>query len=64
LLKNALQEKESQLKDAEEQLRDIMFYLSSQEKIQQSPMRNEIQNGTIELKPQSSRSQKRKGKKS
>ncbi|KAI1304861.1 hypothetical protein EDD11_005063 [Mortierella claussenii] len=47
--KERLQEKEAQIEDLQEQVRDMMIYLDTQQKIEASSLKDEIVNGTIEI---------------
>lgn len=40
-------EKEAEIQDLKEQLRDIMFYMEAQMKIEESPLREEIVEGQV-----------------
>ncbi|KAI8831580.1 hypothetical protein BC829DRAFT_409445 [Chytridium lagenaria] len=42
-----LAEKEKEVNELNEQVRDLMFYLETQQKVDQSPMKDELQGGTI-----------------
>ncbi|KAF8937240.1 hypothetical protein BGZ58_003062 [Dissophora ornata] len=42
-----LQEKEAEIQELQEQVRDVMVYLDTQQKVEASPMKNELVNGTI-----------------
>ncbi|KAJ3213400.1 hypothetical protein HDU67_002932 [Dinochytrium kinnereticum] len=42
-----LEEKEKALADMADQVRDLMFYLETQQKVDQSPLKDELQGGTI-----------------
>ncbi|KAF9937245.1 hypothetical protein BGZ65_001664 [Modicella reniformis] len=42
-----LQEKEAEIQELQEQVRDMMIYLDTQQKVEASPMKNELVNGTI-----------------
>jgi len=44
-----LQEKEEEIQELQEQVRDVMVYLDTQQKVEASPMKNELVNGTIEV---------------
>ncbi|TRY74564.1 hypothetical protein TCAL_09740, partial [Tigriopus californicus] len=41
--------KDAEVKELQEQMRDLMFYMEAQQKIAQSPMRDEIQNGDVSV---------------
>ncbi|KAK3815500.1 MAG: BRCA1-associated protein 2-domain-containing protein [Benniella sp.] len=45
--KARLQEKEAEIQDLQEQVRDMMVYLDTQQKVEASPMKHELVNGTI-----------------
>ncbi|KAJ3237478.1 hypothetical protein HDU81_009422 [Chytriomyces hyalinus] len=45
----ALLEKGKQVEELTEQVRDLMFYLEAQQKVDASPLKNELQNGTVVL---------------
>ncbi|KAF9899129.1 hypothetical protein BX616_003261 [Lobosporangium transversale] len=47
--KAKLQAKEAEIQELEEQVRDMMIYLDTQQKIEASPMKDELVNGTIEV---------------
>ncbi|KAF9358842.1 hypothetical protein BGX26_000768 [Mortierella sp. AD094] len=42
-----LQEKEAEIQELQEQVRDMMIYLDTQQKVEASPMKDELVNGTI-----------------
>lgn len=42
-----LQEKEAEIQELQEQVRDMMIYLDTQQKVEASPMKEELVNGTI-----------------
>ncbi|KAF9436621.1 hypothetical protein BGZ76_003462 [Entomortierella beljakovae] len=44
-----LQEKEAEIQDLQEQVRDMMIYLDTQQKIEASPIKDELVGGTIEV---------------
>ncbi|KAI8832418.1 BRCA1-associated protein 2-domain-containing protein [Chytriomyces cf. hyalinus JEL632] len=61
-------EKGKQVEELNEQVRDLMFYLEAQQKVDASPLKNELQNGTVVLEQQQEpsavgTSSKSKGKK-
>ncbi|KAG0328928.1 hypothetical protein BGZ99_004002 [Dissophora globulifera] len=45
--KQRLQEKEADIQDLQDQVRDIMIYLDTQQKVEASPMKDELVNGTV-----------------
>ncbi|KAI8351270.1 BRCA1-associated protein 2-domain-containing protein [Mortierella sp. GBAus27b] len=45
--KSRLQEKEAEIQELQEQVRDMMIYLDTQQKVEASPMKEELVNGTI-----------------
>ncbi|KAG0025571.1 hypothetical protein BGZ82_009955 [Podila clonocystis] len=47
--KEKLQVKEAEIEDLQEQVRDMMIYLDTQHKIEASPLKDELVNGTIEV---------------
>ncbi|KAG0051442.1 hypothetical protein BGZ83_003780 [Gryganskiella cystojenkinii] len=55
-IKDQLQEKEAEIQELQEQVRDMMIYLDTQQKIESSPMKDEIANGTIGVIPAASSS--------
>lgn len=50
-LKDQLQEKEAEITELQEQVRDMMIYLDTQQKIEQSSMKDELVNATIGVAP-------------
>merc|ERR1719350_559132 len=42
-------EKDKEITDLKEQIRDVMFYLEAQSKVGQSPLREEIQQGEVTI---------------
>lgn len=57
--------KEAELKDAQDQLRDIMFYMEAQSQIAGSELKDEIVDGTViipEVSPSTSSRRNRKNK--
>lgn len=48
-----IQQKEKEMKDLQEQVRDLMFYLETQKKVEASPedMRQELQQGHVLVPP-------------
>merc|ERR1719245_2301844 len=42
-------EKDKEIQDLKEQIRDVMFYLEAQNKVDQSPLKDEIQQGEVSL---------------
>merc|ERR550525_2111984 len=42
-------EKDREITDLKEQMRDVMFYLEAQNKVVQSPLRDEIQQGEVTI---------------
>lgn len=59
-----IQQKEREMKDLQEQVRDLMFYLETQKKVEASPeeMRQEIQKGHVTV-PQAAPAAPRKHRK-
>ncbi|GJJ69833.1 BRCA1-associated protein [Entomortierella parvispora] len=49
--KDQLQEKEAEIAELQEQVRDMMIYLDTQQKIEQSSMKDELVNATIGVAP-------------
>ncbi|KAL7747913.1 hypothetical protein RI367_006660 [Sorochytrium milnesiophthora] len=60
-LKTQVQERDSTVADLQEQLRDLMFFLDAQQKIEKSNMREEIQDGTISVNVGNSSNNSSKG---
>ncbi|KAI7830443.1 BRCA1-associated protein 2-domain-containing protein [Gamsiella multidivaricata] len=52
--KERLQEKEAEIQELQEQVRDMMIYLDTQQKVEASSMKDELVNGTIGVVPSSS----------
>ncbi|KAJ3117216.1 hypothetical protein HDU96_007644 [Phlyctochytrium bullatum] len=57
-----LMEKERALQETSEQLRDVMFYLETQQRVNESPMKDELQQGSIliEETPKPSKGKKKR----
>ncbi|KAI8610032.1 hypothetical protein BC830DRAFT_783412 [Chytriomyces sp. MP71] len=47
-----LEEKRKQVDELSEQVRDLMFYLETQQKVNESPLKNELQNGMVVIEQQ------------
>ena len=60
-----IQQKEKEMKELQEQVRDLMFYLETQKKVEASPedTRQELQGGQLVLPPTHSATPSRKHKK-
>eukprot|EP00164_Ancoracysta_twista_P000645 GFYU01000857.1.p1 GENE.GFYU01000857.1~~GFYU01000857.1.p1 ORF type:complete len:588 (-),score=136.21 GFYU01000857.1:170-1933(-) len=46
---STIQEKDNEIADLKEQLRDLMFFLEAKDKIEQSPQKSEIQGASVEV---------------
>ncbi|KAI9142451.1 BRCA1-associated protein 2-domain-containing protein [Paraphysoderma sedebokerense] len=65
-LKQQLTAKDTQIQELSEQVRDLMFFLETQQKIEASPLREEIKGGTVVVENKSgsgSSPKKRRGRK-
>jgi len=61
-MKKTNQEKDNRIRELEEQLKDVLFYLDAQAKVESSPMKDDIQNGQI-LIQEKEKEKDKKGKK-
>ncbi|ORX60820.1 hypothetical protein BCR36DRAFT_578893 [Piromyces finnis] len=61
-LKILVDEKDKEINDLKEQVRDLMFYLDAKSKVENCENKEEIQNGTIIISEESSTSSKKKKK--
>jgi len=61
-LKSLVDEKDKEINDLREQVRDLMFYLDAKSKVENSENKEEIQNGTIVVEEASSSKKKKKAK--
>ncbi|EPZ34732.1 BRCA1-associated 2 domain-containing protein [Rozella allomycis CSF55] len=59
-LKIHLKQKEEELKDVKEQLRDVMFYLNTQQSVENSSFKNELQTGQIVIEQKRGRTKNKK----
>ncbi|OUM67687.1 hypothetical protein PIROE2DRAFT_39808, partial [Piromyces sp. E2] len=61
-LKSLVDEKDKEINDLKEQVRDLMFYLDAKSKVENCENKEEIQNGTIVVSEEASSSSKKKKK--